>query len=42
MNLLKKKLLENLSCDNQFNGYKHLGFWHAMDIIRDKDILQNL
>ena len=38
----EKKPLEKLSSDNQLNGYKHLGFWHAMDVIRDKDILQNL
>ena len=28
--------LENLARDNQLNAYKHSGFWHAMDNVRDK------
>ena len=31
--------LENLARDNQLNAYKHSGFWHAMDNVRDKNEL---
>ena len=34
--------LEKLSSDGQLMGYKHTGFWHAMDVLRDKMVLQNL
>ena len=38
----EKSPLEKLSSDGQLMGYKHTGFWHAMDVLRDKIILQNL
>lgn len=28
--------LKNLSKDGQLNAYKHNGFWHAMDMLKDK------
>ena len=34
--------LEKLSSDGQLHGYKHEGFWHAMDIIRDKNTLNEM
>ena len=34
--------LEKLSKDGVLGGFKHNNFWHAMDVIRDKIILQNL
>jgi len=38
----EKSPLEKLSSDGQLMGYKHTGFWHAMDVLRDKIVLQNL
>jgi len=32
--------LENLADNRQLSAYKHLGFWHAMDTLRDKQVLQ--
>ncbi len=34
--------LEKLSSEGQLAGYKHAGFWQSMDVIRDKNLLQNL
>jgi glucose-1-phosphate cytidylyltransferase len=34
--------MENLAKDNQMVAYKHAGFWHAMDTLRDKTILDTL
>jgi glucose-1-phosphate cytidylyltransferase len=34
--------LERLSADRQLQAYRHLGFWHAMDTLRDKNYLQAL
>jgi glucose-1-phosphate cytidylyltransferase len=34
--------LERLSADGQLRAYRHLGFWHAMDTLRDKNYLQAL
>ncbi|PPR47749.1 MAG: Glucose-1-phosphate cytidylyltransferase [Alphaproteobacteria bacterium MarineAlpha5_Bin8] len=34
--------LEKLSSEGQLGGYKHKGFWQSMDVIRDKNLLQNL
>ncbi len=34
--------LENLARDNQLNAYKHSGFWHAMDNVRDKNELAKM
>lgn len=32
--------LEDLAADGQLAAYKHLGFWHAMDTLRDKNLLE--
>lgn len=40
--VLEKKPLENLAKDGQLMVYKHCGFWHAMDTMRDKNALDNL
>jgi len=32
--------LENLANDKQLSAYKHHGFWHAMDTLRDKQVLE--
>jgi glucose-1-phosphate cytidylyltransferase len=34
--------LERLADDGQLSAYKHHGFWHPMDTLRDKNILENL
>lgn len=34
--------LENLSKENELIAFKHEGFWHAMDTMRDKIFLENL
>lgn len=34
--------LEWLSKDSQLMAYKHYGFWHPMDTMRDKETLNNL
>ena len=34
--------LERLAADKQLVGYKHAGFWHPMDTLRDKNFLEDL
>lgn len=34
--------LVNLAEDRQLSAYKHHGFWHAMDTLRDKQILEGM
>jgi glucose-1-phosphate cytidylyltransferase len=34
--------LERLSADGQVRAYRHVGFWQAMDTLRDKNYLQAL
>ena len=38
----EKEPLEHLSKSNQLNAFKHDGFWHPMDTLRDKHALENL
>ena len=38
----EKDPLEKLAKDNQLLSYKHDGFWHPMDTLRDKDYLESL
>jgi len=40
--VLEREPLENLALDNQLVAYKHEGFWHCMDTIRDKDNLNEI
>ncbi len=40
--LLEKEPLENLAKDSELMAYKHTGFWHPMDTLRDKNLLENL
>jgi glucose-1-phosphate cytidylyltransferase len=39
---LEKQPLENLASDSQLAVYRHPGFWHAMDTMRDKNYLESL
>lgn len=34
--------LEGLTGDGKLSAYKHHGFWHPMDTLRDKNVLENL
>lgn len=38
----EKEPLENLAKENLLFGFKHLGFWHPMDTLRDKNYLEGL
>ena len=38
----EKKPMESLSNQNELNSYKHLGFWKAMDTLKDQNELENL
>jgi len=40
--LWERKPVENLSKDGELIAYRHLGFWHAMDTLRDKNYLEQL
>jgi glucose-1-phosphate cytidylyltransferase len=37
--VLEREPLERLARDGQLMAYRHFGFWHAMDTIRDRDYL---
>lgn len=34
--------LHNLARDNQLAAYRHYGFWHPMDTLRDKNVLEQI
>ena len=38
----EREPLENLATDGQLVAYPHNGFWHPMDTLRDKNILEQL
>lgn len=40
--VLEKKPLENLTKDKELVAYKHYEFWHPMDTVRDKNLLDSL
>ena len=40
--ILEREPLENLSKINQLVAYRHDGFWHCMDTIRDRDNLNEI
>lgn len=40
--ILEKKPLETLAKSNQLSVFKHDGFWHPMDTLRDKNYLNNM
>jgi glucose-1-phosphate cytidylyltransferase len=40
--VLEKEPLEKLANDGQLMAYKHKGFWHCMDTLRDKNNLEQL
>ena len=38
----EREPLEGLASDGQLASYKHHGFWHAMDTVRDRNQLEEL
>ena len=40
--ILEREPLENLALNNQLMAFKHSGFWHCMDTIRDRDSLNEI
>lgn len=38
----EREPLETLASEGQLVAYKHTGFWHAMDTLRDKNYLESL
>lgn len=40
--VFEKEPLENLAKDGELNTYKHLGFWKAMDTLKDKNDLTKM
>ena len=40
--ILEKEPLENLAKNGELMAYKHTGFWHPMDTLRDKNYLEEL
>ncbi|MCI8299552.1 MAG: glucose-1-phosphate cytidylyltransferase [Lachnospiraceae bacterium] len=38
---LEREPYERLVSDKQINAYKHYGFWHAMDTVNDRTVLEN-
>jgi glucose-1-phosphate cytidylyltransferase len=42
MTVFEQDPLENLAKDGQLMAFKHEGFWHPMDTVRDRDVLEEL
>ena len=42
MTILERDPLERLAEDGQLHAYKHDGFWHCMDTLRDKQFLNKM
>lgn len=40
--MFEKTALANLSKAGQLNAYKHIGFWHPMDMLKDKQDLNQM
>ena len=42
LTIWEQEPLKNLANDNQLMAFKHEGFWHPMDTLRDKHYLNSL
>jgi glucose-1-phosphate cytidylyltransferase len=42
MTVLEKKPFETLAKEQKLAAFKHDGFWHPMDTLRDKNQLEKL
>lgn len=40
--MFERTALQKLSEDGQLNAYKHIGFWHPMDMLKDKEDLNKI
>lgn len=40
--ILERHPLEQIAADHQLMAFRHTGFWHAMDTLRDKQLLEAL
>ena len=40
--IFEREPLQNLSNEGQLMAYKHEGFWHPMDTLRDKNFLNDM
>ena len=40
--LFGKRNITKLASENQLSAYKHHGFWHCMDTLRDRNHLEEL
>jgi len=38
----ERKPLENIAAQGQLSAFRHTGFWHPLDTLRDKNLLQEL
>ena len=38
----EREPLERLAAEGQLGAYRHEGFWHPMDTMRDKNLLEEL
>lgn len=38
----EREPLERLAEDGQLSAFRHQGFWHAMDTLRDRQVLDGL
>jgi glucose-1-phosphate cytidylyltransferase len=38
----EREPMQNLARDRQLSAYKHKGFWHSMDTLRDKMVLEEI
>lgn len=42
MTVLESDPMERLAADGELVAFKHTGFWHCMDTLRDKEALENI
>jgi len=42
MTVWEQEPLQNLARDRMLAGFKHYGFWHSMDTLRDKKVLEEI
>ena len=42
LTFLEKEPLEEISNNKQLLAYKHEGFWHCMDTLRDKYLIEKI
>jgi glucose-1-phosphate cytidylyltransferase len=40
--ILEREPLERLAAEGELHAYRHAGFWHPMDTLRDKRYLEEL